>query len=86
MNEKIYVERIKGGKWALTTADKSQQPKATFKHKIDAVLNAEAMVKREHVIIRNAEGQILQHSTIKTSRPESIMRNALISVIKARLK
>jgi len=86
MSEKIHVERIKGGKWALTNGDQSQPPKAVFKHKIDAVLSAEAMVKPADVVVHNAEGQILQNYKIKTSRPERVMRNALISVIKARSK
>lgn len=84
MSEKLYVERVKGGGWALTKGDGKHPPKAVFKSKVDAVVSAWSQAAPQNVVVRNANGQVLQPQKVKTSKPEHIMRNAVLSVVKSR--
>jgi hypothetical protein len=80
MGQKLYVECIKGGGWALTKEGENNRPEVVFKSKVDAVLSAWSKVTPTNVVVRNANGQVLQSQKVNTSKPEPVMRSAVLHV------
>lgn len=82
MSNKVNVERLKSGAWAVTFSQGMQRPEAVFRSKADAVVNARTRVSPGKVIVHTSTGQILRPPVVKPSRPPNIMRKAVLEVVR----
>lgn len=83
MSNKVNVERLKGGAWAVTFSQGTQRPEAVFKSKADAVTNARSKVPPGKVIVHTSTGQILRPPVVKPSRAPNVMRKAVLEAVRA---
>jgi hypothetical protein len=81
MSNTVNVERLKGGAWAVTSSQGTQNPLATFKSKADAVTKARSIAPAGKIVIHTSTGQILRPPLVKPSKAPSIMRAAVLSVV-----
>ncbi|MRW94322.1 hypothetical protein GJ699_30540 [Duganella sp. FT80W] len=78
MSKKVIHVRPKiGGQWEVSSANGSQ----LYASKMQAVLAARSQGRSDKVIIQNSAGQVLRPAKLKTSRPISVIREAVYAAM-----